>query len=139
MKNILSILLVSVILIGCSENNKLENSTEKELSNEERNRDINGIDTTIRVLHDLESEDQEFTLQDFQFLYKGKPFNGTLYQEYENGQLEYEGTFKDGYSHGFWKSYFEDGNLKSEVFCSNGVELSSRQWDENGDLISPNY
>jgi len=76
MKNILSILLVSMILFGCGENRVLID----ELMNK-------GTDTNP-ILY-----------------YESKLFNGTGYDIYPSGQLKYEGNYKDGKKHGLSKSY----------------------------------
>ena len=54
---------------------------------------------------------------------------------YENGQLEYKGSYKDGELDGLFETYYENGELRSKLSYKNG------EWDgpweyyyENGNL-----
>jgi len=42
--------------------------------------------------------------------YMGKPYNGVLYTNFENGQLQYKYTYKDG-KYGLYEQYGKDGQL----------------------------
>jgi antitoxin component YwqK of YwqJK toxin-antitoxin module len=76
MKKLLSVLLVSILLIGCSENRVLID----ELTKKGKSRDI-------------------------LMYYEGVLFNGIGFNIYSNGQLGYEGNFKDGKTDGLWKGW----------------------------------
>ena len=57
---------------------------------------------------------------------------------YDNGKLKYERFFKNEKSIGNWKSWFENGYLKEEIFYDlygfkNGIY---RIWHENGNLFT---
>lgn len=41
---------------------------------------------------------------------------------FENGAIDYEGTFKNGVEHGIWTYYYENGNKKYIETYKNGVE-----------------
>ena len=43
--------------------------------------------------------------------YKGTPFTGEIFENYENGQLQYKSNFKDGKQDGLSESYDENGQL----------------------------
>ena len=43
--------------------------------------------------------------------YKDKPFTGEIFENYENGQLQYKSNFKDGKQDGLSESYDENGQL----------------------------
>ena len=83
MKKVLSILLVSVLLIGCSEKRVLE-------------------DLLINKGNDTESL----------MYYESELFNGISFNVYENGQLKNEKTYKDGKLDGSYKEWFENGFMK---------------------------
>ncbi len=41
---------------------------------------------------------------------------------YEDGQMDYEGSYNGGVEHGFWTYYWENGSMKSQEFYQNGLE-----------------
>lgn len=43
--------------------------------------------------------------------YKGTPFTGEIFENYENGQLQYKSNFKDGKEDGLYEFYYENGQL----------------------------
>ena len=60
------------------------------------------------------SFDQLITREDlFYEKFSEIPFTGNLLSFYENGQLEYKGTYKDGKLNGIAKTYYE--NLKKKL------------------------
>ncbi|RNB61505.1 toxin-antitoxin system YwqK family antitoxin [Brevibacillus gelatini] len=89
----------------------------------------------------------------------GKPFNGIAYELYGDGRLRYFCFYKNGFQHGLFQEFYENGEKKSEQIMrhgqtkgkktswyrngkikslgeyENGVELSYNEWDENGNLI----
>lgn len=90
----------------------------------------------------------------------GLPFSGLTYELYDNGQLIYYCSYKDGFPYGeeiwFYKNgniktrkykkygrifgkeetWFEDGKLKSLSEYEFGVCLSYKEWDKDGKLIN---
>ncbi len=90
---------------------------------------------------------------------EGKPFSGVAYELYSNGNLAYYRFYKNGLSHGAYRSFYENGSIKCqqmmaygfvagkmECFYENGntkslsynelgIRLSCKEWDENGNLI----
>ena len=91
MKNILSILLISVLLIGCSENRVLTD----ELTNK---------GTEVSPL----------------MYYEGKLFSGIGFDVYPNGQLYREANFKNGKADGSQKIWFENGQLYKGFYIKEG-------------------
>ena len=85
MKKLLSVVLVSVLLIGCSEN---------------------------RVL--LDELTDKGTKYSYLMYYEGVLFNGIGYDVYTNGQLKKEIIFKDGKIDGLRESWDKNGQLKYE-------------------------
>ena len=106
MKKLLSVLLVSILLIGCSENRVLIN----DLTNKGKSRDI-------------------------LMYYESVLFNGIGFNIYSNGQLWFEGNFKDGKEDGVHKFWYKNGQLKSESNHIDGKrEGLSKVWYSNGQL-----
>ena len=54
---------------------------------------------------------------------------------YKNGQKAEEGEFRNGKHQGKWTTWHDNGQKMSEVEFSDGVEISRREWDEDGDPI----
>ena len=60
------------------------------------------------------------------YYYKGKLINGMVYSVYENGQLEEECNFKEGYLHGAHREWFKNGQLnKTETFITKNTNLEN--------------
>ena len=91
MKNILSILLISVLFIGCSENR-------------------------VDVYELTNKGSKLFPLM----YYQGKLFNGIGLDLHPNGQLSREGKYKDGKVEGLFKYFFENGRLMIESNWKDG-------------------
>lgn len=92
MKKLLLILL-SVILFGCSEN---------------------------RVL--IDELTNKGTKESPLMFYESGLFNGIAYDVYENGQLRNELNFKDGKKDGKYTSYYENGQVKQEGNFKDGKQ-----------------
>jgi|TARA_B110000211_G_C13527974_1_gene313794 antitoxin component YwqK of YwqJK toxin-antitoxin module len=107
MKKILSILLVSVLLIGCSEDRVL-----------------------IDVLINKGTEESSLMYSE-----KGL-FNGIGYDVFSDGQLKLEENFKDGKRNGEYKKWYDNGKLIMVINYKDG-ELDGlfKKWDENGRII----
>lgn len=59
---------------------------------------------------------------------------------YQNGQLRYEGQFKDGRCHGEFKYYDEDGNLQAtNEFDQTGEKALNKTYSPNGRMIATGY
>ena len=143
MKNILSIVLVSIILMGCSDNVKEEvldryDNGQKKLvvkykgegSNEvivsrityRANGDIiiseNPSDKTKMVREYYYNEDADdlfyYTPIELERNYKDGKLDGLFKEWYENGQLRIERTYKDDKADGLWKEWYENGQLMGE-------------------------
>ena len=54
--------------------------------------------------------------------YKGVPFNGSVTETYENGQLEEKTTYKDGKKDGSIEKYYDNGQLKEKTTYKDGKE-----------------
>ncbi len=102
MKNLLSILLVSIILMGCSEN---------------------------RVLV------EELTNKGGLLYYEGDLYDGVGFNVYPDGQLAWEGNFKDGKQDGLHRLWYKNGQLKFEGNFKDGKKDGLwRWWSEDGQL-----
>lgn len=55
---------------------------------------------------------------------------------WDNGQLKYEGTFKDGKPIGTMKRYFDNGALKAELNFLNSSKTYARLYYDNGVLAA---
>ncbi|MCB0760020.1 MAG: hypothetical protein KDC12_00760 [Flavobacteriales bacterium] len=55
---------------------------------------------------------------------------------YDNGQLDYSGSYLNGKEHGEWKYYWENGNIKSIEYYERGLENGTMyDYNENGQPI----
>ena len=107
MKKLLLILL-SVILFGCSENRVL-----------------------IDELTNKGTEESPL------MFYESGLFNGIGFNVYENGQLKEEGSYKDGQMIGLWKSLHENSKLKEDGNYKNGEKDGLwKLYNAEGVLIS---
>jgi len=106
MKKLLSVLLVSISLMGWSQERVLFD----ELSDE--NYDLFGI-----------------------MMYENEVFNGVSFKNYDDGTLSSEQTYKDGKKDGLFKYYNKNGTLSSEQTYKDGkLDGLSKEWYTNGQL-----
>ena len=107
MKKILSILLVSVLLIGCSEN---------------------------RIL--LDELINKGTVESPIMYVEKELFSGIGFNVYDNGQLMSEMDYKNGKKDGLYKVWYENGTFMNEVNYKNGLLEDGivKYWSEDGDL-----
>tara|TARA_A100001037_G_C15042267_1_gene586074 strand:+ start:257 stop:901 length:645 start_codon:yes stop_codon:yes gene_type:complete len=63
--------------------------------------------------------------------------NGTLIKYFENGKKEWKVSYVDGKMHGTSIEYREDGSKEGESVYENGEFISSKEWDEDGNLVDP--
>ena len=100
------LLILSVILFGCSQN---------------------------RVLQDeLTSKG---TKESPLMYYESELFNGIGFNVYENAQLKEEGSYKDGKMAGLWKEYYDSGEIMKESQYETGKIIKESSWDEDGNEI----
>ena len=64
-----------------------------------------------------------------------EPYSGEVFSLYENGQKEYETTYKDGEEDGLWTGWYDNGQKEFEKTYKDGVIISSKCWDEDGNEI----
>ena len=64
-----------------------------------------------------------------------EPFNGIVFNEYSDGQREYEGLYKNGKPNGNLVYWYENGSIKREGRLKNGSPIgkwtyynSTSQW-----------
>ena len=66
-----------------------------------------------------------------------EPFDGGVYNVYENGEREYEGVYKDGIPNGKLVYWFENGMIKREGELKKGVPVGRwKEYDVEGMLKS---
>jgi antitoxin component YwqK of YwqJK toxin-antitoxin module len=61
--------------------------------------------------------------------------NGRKTTWYPSGQIESEGVYRHGVTHGERRQWSENGRLRLWVRAENGIQLESKEWDESGTLI----
>jgi len=129
MKKILSILVVSVILFGCSTEVKRYHIDELTYNVNFKVMDVeNGLFNGIG--YDVYDNGQ---LKYEGYFTDGKN-DGLGRGWYENGQLQWEGNYKDGNLDGIHKIWYENGQLEDETKWKNGELVEITNWDENGQL-----
>ena len=76
-------------------------------------------------------------------LVRGYDKHGALIKEisyYENGQIDYEGEFKEGKEHGKWTYYYKDGQKMYVEIYKNGFEEGKHyEWAPDGQLVKIEY
>jgi len=65
----------------------------------------------------------------------GKKVNGIVFDTLSNGQLQYEGNFKNGKQDGLERTWHFNGRLISEANFTEGNLISKKCWDEEGNKI----
>jgi antitoxin component YwqK of YwqJK toxin-antitoxin module len=123
MKNLLSILLVSIILMGCSENNVFKDDLEV----------IKGDYFSEEIVMTV-YEDRKIWIKRFKKI-GNKLKLSKLEDYYTNGQLESEKNYKDGKKDGLQRGWYENGQLEYEENYKDGKWNGlQRAWYENGQL-----
>ena len=69
------------------------------------------------------------------YYFEGKLFTGFAVDKYENGQKKYEATLKDGKEHGLYTQWYENGQKSWEGTFKDGEEISTKEWDEDGNPL----
>ena len=95
MKSLINIILISIALLQFSCDEKLESHISKTIQFEGK-------------IYLLDSDN---------------PFTGILYNEYSNGQREYEGSYKKGVPNGTLIYYFDNGLKMREGILKNGSSV----------------
>jgi len=54
--------------------------------------------------------------------YEGEKFSGTVYQNWDNGNINYIYEVKDGLKHGSYKGYWENGQIHTDAYYKNGLK-----------------
>lgn len=63
--------------------------------------------------------------------------DGPVEYYHDNGQLQAEGTYKDGKLDGPLKSYYENGQIEQEGIIKDGeIDGPSKHYNENGKLLT---
>ena len=106
MKKLLSILSICLVFVSCSPD---------------------------RVLYDELTErgtDDKPTMY-----FEGKPFTGVAFDIWEDGQLHYEGTYKDGKQDGLFQTWYDNGQLAIRQNYKDGkYDGLFQSWYKNGQL-----
>ena len=63
------------------------------------------------------------------------PFTGVAVTKHENGQKDYEATFKDGKFEGLETAWWENGKKAVERTYKDGALVSETNWDDEGNEI----
>jgi len=61
--------------------------------------------------------------------------NGIMRGWYKNGKISGEKFYKEGRIHGYVREWYESGQIKREEEIYNGIAISEKRWDDNGNLI----
>ena len=76
----------------------------------------------------------KFIIRTFKSFFSKK--DGLIQKWYENGQLKYEGNFKDGKKDGLVQEWFENGQLQYRMNYKNGEYHGKlEKWYENGQVL----
>ena len=76
--------------------------------------------TEIRVHASEVNEGRENGLE--VLYYNGEEFSGIVYQNWENGNINYIYEVKNGLRHGSFKGYWENGQIHTDTFYKNGLK-----------------
>ena len=68
-------------------------------------------------------------------LNEDEPFDGVVYNVYENGKREYEGVYKNGIPNGRLIYWFDNGIIKRKGELKKGVPVGRwKEYDDKGSL-----
>lgn len=71
------------------------------------------------------------------YLLAGMPFSGVGRLSFDDGSIEYETTYKDGFADGHMKRFFNSGQLAYSIDCRKGLRHGKAvEWYENGQIKS---
>jgi antitoxin component YwqK of YwqJK toxin-antitoxin module len=60
---------------------------------------------------------------------KEKPFTGSVFDLFDNGQYKLKGRYRSGLKHGKWTWWNYNGEKRKEVIWQNGKEISTKEWE----------
>ena len=63
-----------------------------------------------------------------------EPYSGLSFELYENGQKEWDGTYKDGKGDGLYTMWYENGQKQSDGTWKDGNMIPSKEWNEDGSV-----
>ena len=66
------------------------------------------------------------------WLFDGQAYTGFVYGEQRGKKIE--GEFKNGLEHGSHKEWYHNGQLKKERIYNNGIKMSTKKWDKEGNI-----
>ena len=67
----------------------------------------------------------------------GKPFTGLAYELYKNNELNYYCFYKEGFEHGDYVEFYENGNIQSVQYMKYGSIVGKEEtWFKSGMLKS---
>tara|TARA_B100000683_G_scaffold243322_1_gene252664 strand:+ start:8235 stop:8621 length:387 start_codon:yes stop_codon:yes gene_type:complete len=66
------------------------------------------------------------------WLFDGQAYTGFVYGEQRGEKIE--GEFKNGVEHGSHKEWYDNGQLKKERIYNNGIKISTKKWDKEGNI-----
>jgi antitoxin component YwqK of YwqJK toxin-antitoxin module len=95
----------------------------------------------VALLAGAEKKDAPKVVVDFDQLefrdrlqyFEGKPFTGVAVEKHDNGQKQYEGTWKDGKLHGLSTNWYKDGQKGAEATHKDGNPVTGIVWKPNGE------
>lgn len=126
MKNF--VILLCLLLIACSKEIII---TEEDIKQDllYLNNDVKPFSGTCKVLF----SDTFLLKEKFEFV--NGMLDGKSCSFYEDGNLKWRGTYKDGKMTGKWEFWDDNGNKYCEVYFNNDVYNGSfRSWHANGNL-----
>jgi antitoxin component YwqK of YwqJK toxin-antitoxin module len=147
MNKVLSVLLVSVILIGCSEDRVLYNDLTEKGTKESpimyyKGSLFSGVGFGKNGFEQYFEDGKQHGYLKIYYengqlnihqIYKDNKLNGLSLLYYKNGQLEQEGNFDNGTRIGLWKWYTKNGQLEYEGNYKDGVRNGVWiNYDESG-------
>ena len=86
----------------------------------------------IKTIYDFPNE---YVLGNGILYFKGVPFSGQLFKNYENGNVEKRSNYKDGKLYGLSEIFYEDGKYYSKKnFIKSELSGLSEKFYQNGNL-----
>jgi len=62
-----------------------------------------------------------------------EPFSGSVYKEYDSGEKEFKGYFKNGKPDGVWNGWYEDGQREFKTIWKDEKKVGLwTEWYSNG-------
>ena len=67
------------------------------------------------------------------WIFDNEPYTGFVYGEQRGSRIE--GEFRNGLEHGSHKEWYDNNQIKNHRIYEDGVKVSTREWDKEGNLI----